>query len=381
MVFGSADALQCRPEVPRILSPNSTVINNIALFATRVFIGPKGVPDENGSPSPPGNHYFVARAFFPHCLAGFSVGWVRLDFSSRRPNYSVGKHGQLKDKAQEIADSGNSAILGKYKKHFLYPESVNSIGIYLSVDGVARVNDVYCKRDGFNSMITDLLNDDGQATGPLPDAFFTFETLPGSVFGENSFPLYFFPPLSSLLSSQKEGGITSVVSLNEVSVGSNGGEANGTVNSNSQAVFSADERKVWCTFRKLFDEVLFSFLPEEHRQVLAAFNDAESARASHEVSGDLKVLRMAKTLRFSLRFRYGNKKFAAWADPAASAHPTPGTPGGNHSQPGYRLTDEQRADFSVSAPVAEGSLDILMDAIEAYFFLKAEMKSLDSIPR
>ena len=56
-----------------------------------LHLGPEIKPGFNGVPTLPRNGPIYARAFFPHCLTCFVVGWAKLQVSLEHPHYNCKK--------------------------------------------------------------------------------------------------------------------------------------------------------------------------------------------------------------------------------------------------------------------------------------------------
>mmetsp|Transcript_126955 Transcript_126955/g.219749 ORF Transcript_126955/g.219749 Transcript_126955/m.219749 type:complete len:327 (-) Transcript_126955:272-1252(-) len=133
-------------------------------------IGPVVSEDYKGLSSFPAFSDIYAQAFFPHCLTGYTAGWVKLRLSPRHPHYNCRKQ---REREKENARLGLPVDLSKQKKYFMYPENVSEIGIFLAVDGKKMETDNAVQNSNWK-------------VDHIPGAFFTFTSDHGSIFGENS---------------------------------------------------------------------------------------------------------------------------------------------------------------------------------------------------
>jgi|Transcript_14570 hypothetical protein len=140
-------------------------------------IGPEIKPGFNGVPTLPRNGPIYARAFFPHCLTCFVVGWAKLQVSLEHPHYNCKKQREHeKDKIR----LGRPIDYSKRKTYYIYPERVSEIALLMQVDGKKIETEVATSNTSWPA-------------DPIPGAFFTFVPDQGSIFGENSLPIPIWP--------------------------------------------------------------------------------------------------------------------------------------------------------------------------------------------
>lgn len=113
------------------------------------------------------------RAFFPHCLPAYPVGWAKLELSQEHPHYNCKKQ---REREKEKERLGVPIDHSRRKKYYIYPERVSELGLFLYVDNIKQESKVAVSNTSWSAEL-------------IPGAFFTFNPDPGSVFGEPSLPI------------------------------------------------------------------------------------------------------------------------------------------------------------------------------------------------
>jgi len=150
-------------------------------------VGPVVAPDFAGVTAVPSTGPLHARAFFPHCLTCFVVGWARLELSPEHPHYNCKKQ---REREKEKERLGIPIDHSRRRLYYIYPERVSEIGLFIQVDGRKAETTV-------------AMSNDSWAAEPIPGAFFTFTPDHGSVFGQNSMPLPLWPAKNDTLLQDK----------------------------------------------------------------------------------------------------------------------------------------------------------------------------------
>eukprot|EP00667_Euglena_gracilis_P008020 EG_transcript_8111 len=150
-------------------------------------VGPSVPADFAGISAVPPTGPLHARAFFPHCLTCYVVGWARLELSPEHPHYNSKKQ---REREKEKERLGVPIDHSRKKLYYIYPERVSEIGVFISVDGKKMETNVAVSSDSWDAE-------------PIQGAFFTFSPEHGSVFGQNSMPLPIWPAQNDSLMQDK----------------------------------------------------------------------------------------------------------------------------------------------------------------------------------